>query len=245
MFNNEARDNTYNSENDFSSQINFSIWCDEDDHNGDWCWPRGRAFIALCIHGGGDVRGNYGRTMLLDWEGADSGFLDWVLGWEVRTCPHLQEAGSTEYLDIEQIDDDTAKWIVEGSTRDERLSEEASPGYHSLPSSVLYDEAGTEDCYWFEGSAIIKKEDGSGWLVATPYHYSGCEITTPESGKKGWVCDASIDTESFIKETLGEELEGDEDDSEWLTSLWEAAMDGWDHEDAIGTLCDALSRGDE
>lgn len=244
MFNNEARDNTYNSENDFSSQINFSIWCDEGDHSGDWCWPRGRAFIALCVHQGGDVRGNYGHTMLFDWEGADSGFLDWVLGWEVRTTRDCAARFQIP-ADIEDLDDGHAALVVELSERDERLSEQASPGYHSLPSSVIYDEAGTDDCYWFEGKAIVRKKDGSGWLVATPYHYSGCEIITPESGKNGWVCDASIDTESFIKETLGEELEGDEEDSEWLASLWEAALEGWDHEDAIGTLCDAISRGDE
>ena len=243
MFNIEAQDNTYNSENDLSSQVNFSIWCDEGS-GGDWCYPSGRAFIALCIHQGGDVRGNYGRTMLFDWEGADSGFLDWVLGWSVEK---LERRGQTQRIpdDLDDLDEDWAEMIVLLAEQDEELSREASPGYQSLPSSALYDEAGTDACYWFEGKAIIRKKDGSGWLVATPYHYSGCEIDTPESGKHGWVCDASIDTDSFIKETLGEEWGDDEETPQWIVNLADEALADWDHCKDIGTLCDAIVRGEE
>lgn len=74
-----ARDNTCNSENDFSSNFVFSIFQPED--ASDWCYSDD-VFVVVETHLGGDVRGNYGplRVYRLD-DIAESGFLDWVVGW--------------------------------------------------------------------------------------------------------------------------------------------------------------------
>ena len=196
MLNQLARDNTYNNENDLSSEINFTIYGPED---CDWCWADD-VYVSLCVHRGGDVRGNYGRTRIFRIDSiADTGFLDWTLGWGVETA------------DLSGVDqDDLGKKHLEGLTWavDERLTERCSPGYASLPSSELYSGTTNNDsCYWLDGSAYLT--DGETVWKATPYHYHA-KVETPEDGNT-WLCDANIDVESFIKETLGEELEAPEE----------------------------------
>lgn len=79
------RDNVYNHENDFSDVFTYTIYVSKEDHDRDWVWNRDAAFIAVCLHKGGDVRGNYGMPKLyrIDDSIGDSGFLDWVMGWHV------------------------------------------------------------------------------------------------------------------------------------------------------------------
>ncbi len=187
-----ARDNSYNSEQDLSSQINFTIYGPE---GCDWCWADD-IYVALCVHRGGDVRGNYGRCRIYRVDSlADTGFLDWTLGWHVESAPLY--GVDQDDLDKEHLAG--LPWAV-----DERLSERCSPGYASLPSSELYSETTSSDsCYWLDGSAYLT--DGKTVWKATPYHYHA-ELDLPKDGS-GWLCDASIDTESLLKEALGEELE--------------------------------------
>jgi hypothetical protein len=101
-------DNTYNNENDFSSQFQWQVFYPADGH-GDWCWERD-CYVAIEVHQGGDVRGNYGRVRLFKIDSlADAGFLDWVLGWNVS------------YASGEEVAE----------------NERFSIGYHSLPYAEM------------------------------------------------------------------------------------------------------------
>lgn len=75
-------DNTYNNENDFSSNFQWQVFYPAG--SSDWVYAN-RAYVAIEVHQGGDVRGNYGRVRLFAVDDlCDTGFLDWVLGWSVR-----------------------------------------------------------------------------------------------------------------------------------------------------------------
>lgn len=230
-FHNAARDNTYNSENDFSAEFTWTAWLRDDDLT-DWVWNRERAYIAICRHRGGDVRGNYGPVSLHRVDGciADSGFLDWVLGWSVSRLEGFNG------IELDEIDDIRAQSIVDAAQEDERLTEQCSIGYASLPASMLYDECKTDDCYWFGGAAILKTTDGD-WLVARPYHYQS-EVITPENGS-GWLCDAQIDTDDFIEQTIGPDILPMFPESRKLDA-WIESLE-WDHDEAVGKLCRADS----
>ncbi len=198
-----ARDNSYNSENDLSAEINFTIYGADEDC--DWCWAND-IYVALCVHRGGDVRGNYGATQIYKVDSlADTGFLDWTLGWNVEVLnTYHTEPGKPNFT----------RWDI-----DERKTEEASPGYRSLPSSYVSDLIGTDSVEWLDGKAYATDENGQQYRF-TPYHYYA-ELDLPKDGS-GWLCDASIDTESFLTKTLGEELETPDDVSE-----------SWDHQRTV------------
>lgn len=222
IYRNAARDNVYNNENSFDTIFTWSIWTPED--CPDWVWHDG-VYVAICLHRGGDARANYGTASLyrVDDSLGDSNFLDWVLGWHVEDCDTDITIDS-----LENLDDETALKIIENRSTNERLSERCSPGYASLPESELYEDCDTDNCYWLNGSALLLTEDGK-WMLATPYHYSDAEISTPDNGY-GWCCDAAIKTESFIENTIGEDilpglLREDEDTPEW------------DNDDFIAELC--------
>ena len=73
------RDNTYNHDNDFSSNFVFSVFAPVD--CSDWLWAQD-VFVVVETHLGGDVRGNYGPAAVFRVDClAESGFLDWVCGW--------------------------------------------------------------------------------------------------------------------------------------------------------------------
>ena len=78
----EFRDNVYNSENDFNQVFTFSVYIPADSE--DWIYEDG-AYVALCLHKGGDTRGNYTFASLYKPREAlgESGFTDFVLGWSV------------------------------------------------------------------------------------------------------------------------------------------------------------------
>lgn len=230
-----ARDNTYNNENDLSSDFTWSIWSDDPD--GDWCYADG-VFVAICQHIGGDPRGNYGTPRLYRADDlAESGFLDWVVGWGCSwsRCP--------VYLDIEprELTRKQASDIVLDVFDDqysERISERCSIGYASSPSyelSTIADDR--DDCYWEEGSAIIRVNGK--WMVCTPYHYHA-EITITEKSKEGWLCDATIDFDSFIENTLdGPDLL----DGDWWDRIdFEGNGGGieWDHDPRISEVIEAV-----
>jgi len=113
------RDNTYNSENDFSSNFVFSIFAP--DGCRDWLYCDD-VFVVIETHLGGDVRGNYGPFQVFRVDDvAESGFLDWTLGWYAEPInPH-----SVDYqakLDNQEL---------------QRANEEMRTGYTSCPSSHL------------------------------------------------------------------------------------------------------------
>lgn len=74
-------ENVYNLENDFSDVFQFQVF--RPAHDTEWFYADD-VYIAVEVHQGGDVRGNYGRVRLYRVDNlADTGFLDWVLGWDV------------------------------------------------------------------------------------------------------------------------------------------------------------------
>lgn len=75
-------DNVYNNENDFSSVFQWQVFYPE--NASDWIYAD-NVYVAIEVHLGGDVRGNYGRVRLYKVDClAESGFLDWCLGWSVN-----------------------------------------------------------------------------------------------------------------------------------------------------------------
>jgi len=78
-------DNVYNSENDFKSVFVYAVYIPDQDEKGQDEWYNAdNVYVAVVVHIGGDVRGNYGRLRLYkSGDLAGTGFTDWVLGWYV------------------------------------------------------------------------------------------------------------------------------------------------------------------
>jgi hypothetical protein len=122
QYRHECRDNTYNSDNDFSANFVFSVYVPED--CADWCWCDD-VFITVERHLGGDVRGNYGpfAVFRVDQIG-ESGFFDWVVGWHAEPVPADADA---EWPDLSRWNDRFAigysRWPT-GEVRDALVSKE-------------------------------------------------------------------------------------------------------------------------
>lgn len=90
-------DNVYNNENDFSDVFQWQVFYPEESRSGDWFYADD-VYVAIEPHMGGDPRGNYGRTRIYKVDClADSGFLDWVLGW------HVQYANGEEVVENDRF----------------------------------------------------------------------------------------------------------------------------------------------
>lgn len=77
-----AIDNTYNNENNFSSNFQWQVFYPAGE--SDWLYAND-VYVAVEVHQGGDVRGNYGAVQLYRADDlADSGFFDWVIGWSAN-----------------------------------------------------------------------------------------------------------------------------------------------------------------
>lgn len=77
------RDNCSNQENDLSSVFTFTVYVPNAEGE-DWLFAND-TYVALCIHRGGDVRGNYGGCRLFRTDSlGDSSFFDWVIGWDIQ-----------------------------------------------------------------------------------------------------------------------------------------------------------------
>lgn len=87
-------DNSYNSEQDLYDQIIYQVFVPKGEEHGDWYYSD-NVYVAVQIHRGGDVRGNYTGTRLYGPVDvlAEIGFLDWTIGWYVQ------------YLDGESADE--------------------------------------------------------------------------------------------------------------------------------------------
>lgn len=114
-----TRDNTYNSENDFSSNFVFSIFQPED--ASDWCYSND-VFVVVETHLGGDVRGNYGPMRVYRVDSlADSGFLDWVVGWYASP-----------------INRDSVSYLADCECRElQAVNDRICTGYSSHPTSEV------------------------------------------------------------------------------------------------------------
>lgn len=132
------RGNTYNGEQDLDSSILWSVFAPVG--CSDWLWAQD-VFVAVAIHQGGDVRGNYGPDRLYRVDSiAETGFLDVVLSWHlepVRECP--------EY-----------------SRQLERLNERLESGYSGYPYSQLEQMlmAGCKPAYSHKRDSWMVRVDG-------------------------------------------------------------------------------------
>jgi len=171
-----ARDNVYNNENDFNTAFTWTIYGSD---SSDWLWDNGEQYIGICLHRGGDVRGNYGLPEFYRVGDAiaETGFIDWTISWYCESGP---DAGLAE-----------------------KITEECSCGYTSNPTSHLSDLLGTEDCEWIGGAAHVETEDGT--YVVHPTYYGGDvthEVLDLPGDGSGWICDAAIDTETWLEAVL-------------------------------------------
>lgn len=87
------RDNTYNGETDLDSHLVYTVWAPVG--CADWCWA-GDTFVSCEVSSAGDPRyGAYTLTGIYRVDSiADTGFLDFVLGWWLEpisgeSCPTL------------------------------------------------------------------------------------------------------------------------------------------------------------
>ena len=78
------RDNVYNRENDFDQVFTFSVYSTINDAD-EWFYGNDAVYIAVCLHLGGDVRGNYGNVQVFRCDDTDKAlnFLNWVISWYV------------------------------------------------------------------------------------------------------------------------------------------------------------------
>lgn len=219
-----ARDNVYNSENDFNSAFTWTVYGND---SGDWVWDSGEQYIGVCIHRGGDVRGNYGMPRFFRVGDciADTGFIDWTVSWYCESGPD------------------------EGMI--EKINEECSVGYTSCPTSHLCDLLGTDDCEWKNGGAIVTTEEGEVYRVVPCYYGGdgGMEVLhDPSSGVYstcGWLHDAAIDTEAWLEAVL---CAGD---AEEITDTVQELMDfvhgnqaDWDNSDGVEEALAVINRID-
>ena len=211
-----VRDNVCNSENDFNAAFTWTVYGND---SGDWLWDSGEQYIGVCVHRGGDVRGNYGvpRFFRVGDCIADTGFIDWTVSWYCESGP----------------DDGMV----------EKINEECSYGYTSHPTSHLCDLLGTEDCQWRSGSAFVKTEEGTYHL--TPCYYGGDvtgEVLEYMNDGSGWLHDATIDTKAWLEAVL---CAGDaEEITELVDELLEignVAPAEWDNSDGVAEALGVLN----
>lgn len=116
-----ARDNTCNTENDFSDGFVWEVWT-KNEHESDWVYADD-AVCVLYLHRGGDIRGNYGGPLFLVHIGYDySMALDWVCGFHI----------------VEAVDYSTLAEGCELSPEEcQRIDERWQIGYSSCPFSEV------------------------------------------------------------------------------------------------------------
>ena len=131
-------DNTYNHEQDLDASILWTAFARVD--RSDWLWAED-VFVAVAIHQGGDVRGNYGPDSLYRVDSiAESGFLDVMLSW------HLEPIRDSEQYEREL----------------DRMNERLSQGYASYPYGELEGmlAAGSKPAWSEKRQAWMVKVDG-------------------------------------------------------------------------------------
>lgn len=113
--------NTYNHESDLSDIIQWSLMQPKGMKN-DGLYNSENAIILIQFHHGGDVRGNYGKTVVYDWQGEDSfNFLDNCVGWSFADG----KDANGKKMDTNQL---------------QRLDERYQNGYTANPTYALQEE---------------------------------------------------------------------------------------------------------
>ena len=168
--------NTYNHEQDLGSEFQWMVFYPEGEGDHFWCQD---AYVAVEVHRGGDVRGNYGRVRLykVDCLG-ETGFHDQSVGWSAEPLDDFQEYCKTEvqhkfdfwsWHQSDFFDDTRNQGLVE------RLNERCTPGYSSSPSSELRDHI-DGDLEWSEAlGCFVGKLPGGALVKVHPYSYAGGE----------------------------------------------------------------------
>ena len=109
------RNNTYNTENNLSAEFIYTIFAPTD--ACDWCWASD-IFVAIEVHQGGDVRGNYGDYQVYKVSNiAETGLFDIQAGW------YCEPVGFHNPQDLEL----------------ETINEHLEIGYSHWPTNVLRD----------------------------------------------------------------------------------------------------------
>ena len=205
-----ARDNVYNNENDFNSAFTWTVYGSGE--SGDWLWDSDEQYIGVCIHRGGDVRGNYGMPRFFRVGDciADTGFIDWTVSW---CCDEGPDEGMVE-----------------------KINEECSAGYTSCPTSHLCDLLGTEDCEWVGGMAVVTTEEGGKYKLHPAYYGGdvGTEVISyPQTGSS-WLHDVAIDTEAWLEAVLcAGDAEEITDTVQELMELVYGPQAEWDNSDGV------------
>jgi hypothetical protein len=119
------RDNSYNHDNDLSSNIVYSIFAPVD--CSDWIWCDD-VFVVVEEHLGGDVRGNYGDATVyrVDQLG-ETGFFDVVCGWRAEPISEQYDAEDPELR---------------------RLNDRFSIGYSNWPTGDVRDALASKKPAW-------------------------------------------------------------------------------------------------
>lgn len=93
------RENTYNQENDLSQDFVFTIYSDASCN--DWCWRRD-CFVVVEMGSPGDPRYcHYDSAKIYRLEDcciAESGFLDWHLGWWLSPISKKYQSSDIDWL---------------------------------------------------------------------------------------------------------------------------------------------------
>lgn len=139
------RENTFNCENDFDDHLQFTVYADPE--CGDWLYSS--CMVAICWgDGGADPRyAVYSTPRLFQFDSlAESGFLDWVIGW----------------------------YVTKDGDADFEL-QETSIGYSSNPTHELetfLDCLGEWEGIWCNGlgdTPVFKVKVGSDLYICSPY----------------------------------------------------------------------------
>ena len=135
----EMRDNTYNSENDFSANFVFSVYVPDDAADG---FYEDDTFVVIERHLGGDVRSNYGPLAVFRVDSlADTEFFDWTAGWYAEPLSNDADRRRSETL---------ARW-----------NDHLSVGYSSWPTGELRNALISKEPAWSDklGAYIGRLED--------------------------------------------------------------------------------------
>lgn len=137
-------ENVYNQENDFGDVFVFTVYAPK--ICVDWCYAD-QVYVSVNLHRGGDPRGAYSLPELYRVDCiAESGFLDWVIGWNVtdEDGEYLTDRTSIGYSDNPTCE--LEKWI------DEHKADDAELEWDGDTLIVPLADGGTAHCTPYTGA---------------------------------------------------------------------------------------------
>lgn len=96
-FQQAARDNVYNNENDFDQVFIFEVYVPEEDSKDEWYY-NDNARVVWYLHTGCDVRGGYSDPMFLEFTGNSSSEFCMPLDWQCTLYSEDLDEGENERL---------------------------------------------------------------------------------------------------------------------------------------------------